>query len=184
MKKFTSFLVLAMVFLVASASAQQSRVILRSNTNYEVQVDSRTYDNTGTTTITDLTAGRHSVAVYQVVSKGIFGIGKKRNQLSFEQFDLRNNDVLIDVSQNGQVRISENGNYGSNNKRNRNDGNYGSDRDYGNNGGKYGNSEGKGRGHKYGHYKNKNNKNGKGNNKHGDDDDDDDYGKDHRRDND
>ena len=177
MKKFTTLLIAAMVVLVASASAQQARVILRSNTNYEVQVDGRTYDNTGTSTITDLPYGRHSVAVYQVVSKGIFGIGKKRNQLSFEQFDLRNNDVIIDVNQNGQVRVSENGNYGNNNQRNRNGG-------YNDNHGKYGNSEGKGRGHKYGHYKNKNKQYSKGNNKHHDDDDDDDYGKDHRRDND
>jgi hypothetical protein len=182
MKKIITFLVGAVVVFAASASAQSSRVILNSNTNYEVQVDGRTYNNRGTSTINDLYAGSHSVAVYQVVSKGIFGIGKKRNQVSFEQFNLRNNDVYIAVNPNGQVRISEEGNYGNKNYPNRNDG-------Y--NSGKYGNSEGKGRGHKYGHYKNKNGKYSNNSHKHhdhdNDDDDDDDgyYNKnDRRRDND
>lgn len=141
-----------MVF-VASASTQQSRVILNSNTNYEVQIDGRAYNSTGTSTITDLSLGAHTVSVYQVVSNGILGIGKKRNLLSSEQFNLGNNDVNIDVSQNGQVRISQNG-YNRNDNTNRNrDGGYNRSNDRDND--RYGKSEGKGKGHKYGHYKNK-----------------------------
>lgn len=176
MKKFITFFVAALVVFAASASAQRARVILNSNTNYEVQVDGRNYNNRGTSTIDDLNSGRHSVAVYQVISRGIFGIGKKRNLLSSEQFNLRNNDVYIAVNQNGQVRISENGYDGYSKSRRGND-------DYSH--GRYGNSEGKGRGHKYGHYKNKNDKYYKGNSRHReDDDDDDDYRNDRRGDND
>ena len=157
--------------LVASASAQQSRVILNSNTNYEVQIDGRAYNSTGTSTITDLSVGAHTVAVCQVVSNGILGIGKKWNLLSSQQFNLGNNDVNIDVSQNGQVRISQNGYNGNNNtNRNRNGGyNDRNDNDDRN----YGRSEGKGKGHKYGHYKNKKDKNYKGNHQRDYDHDDD-----------
>jgi hypothetical protein len=163
MKKLTGFLAAALMIVVGSASAQQSRVILHSNTNYEVQIDGHAYNRVGTSTINDLSAGSHTVSVYQVISKGIFGIGKKRNQLSFERFNLYNNDVNIAVDQNGQIRIYEN-NYNGKSNRHRDD-------DYSN--GKYGKSEGKGNGHKYGHYKNKHNK---GNQKHEHDDD---YDNDH-----
>jgi hypothetical protein len=171
MKKFTSFLIAGLMVLVASASAQQSRVILNSNTNYEVQIDGRAYNSAGTSTITDLSVGAHTIAVYQVVSNGIFGIGKKKNLLSSEQFNLGNNDVNIDVSQNGQVRISQNGYNGNNNTNRNRNGSYNEDRNDDNS--RYGKSEGKGRGHKYGHYKNKKGKNNHGNQKHDYDHDDD-----------
>jgi hypothetical protein len=196
MKKFTSFLIAGLMILVASASAQQSRVILNSNNNFEVQIDGRAYNSAGTSTITDLSVGAHTVAVYQVVSNGIFGIGKKRNLLSSEQFNLNNNDVTIDVSQNGQVRISQNGYNGNNNTNRNRNGGYNTNRrddndnnstDRNRNGGydsrnddngNYGKSEGKGKGHKYGHYKNKKGKNNNGNQRR-----DDDHVDDRRRDN-
>jgi hypothetical protein len=175
MKKFTSFLIAGLMVFVASASAavQQARVILNANTNYEVQIDGRTYNSNGTSTITDLATGNHTVAVYQVVSNGVFGIGKKRNLISSEQFNLGNNDVTIDVNQNGQARISQNGYNGNNNNdRDRNGGYNGQHSDKG----EYGRSEGKGKGNKYGHYKDKKGKNKKQKSNHDDDDDDDNRG--------
>lgn len=164
MKRFTSLVVAALIVLVTSATAQQSRVILNSNSNYEIQIDGRNFNGAGTSTITDLLPGVHTVSVYQVVSNGILGIGKKRNLLSTQQFNLGSNDVRIDVSQDGQLQISQNG-YNSNNDRVQNtNGGY---RDKtGSENGRYGKSEGKGKGNKYGHYKNKN-KN-KQHNKHDD----------------
>ena len=163
--------------LAAAASARQARVVLQSNTTDEVQIDGRTYNGRGTSTINDLPAGQHSVAVYRVTSKGIFGIGKKRSQISYEPFTLRDEDVNIAVNQDGRVRISQDGYYGKNkDNRRKND-------DFNN--GQYGKSEGKGRGHKYGHYKNKNGKYAVKNHKHHDDnDDDEDDRNDRRRDND
>lgn len=176
MKKISALLVASLLVLVFSASAQ--RVILNSQNNYEISIDGRNYNGNTNTIITDLAQGTHTLQVYQVVSNGILGIGKKRNLISSQQFMLRNYDVNINVDQYGRARIDENGGYGNNGNRypnnqgnntnypnNRN--NYPTqrdrrdddhDRDYDhrqNNGGKYGNSEGKGKGHKYGHYKNK-----------------------------
>lgn len=159
MKKFTSFLIAGLMVLVTSASAAglQARVILNANTNYEVQIDGRTYNSTGTSTITDLSTGTHTVSVYQVVSNGVFGIGKKRNLISSEQFNLGNNDVTIDINQNGHARIYQSGYNNNNNDRDRNGTYNGQNTERG----EYGRSEGKGKGNKYGHYKDKKAKNKK-----------------------
>lgn len=161
MKKIMTFLFASMLVVMVTASANASQVILYSQTNYEINIDGRVYNNgVGTTTISDLVQGNHSVEVYQVVSNGIFGIGKKRNLLSSQQFTLGNNDVRIDVNQNGQARISQNGyNNGGNNKGG-----------YNNNGGPGNSDWGHQQGKKKGHFKNKKNKNHK--------DNDDDYDRD------
>jgi hypothetical protein len=172
MKKISALLVASLLVLVFTASAQ--RVVLTSQNNYEISIDGRNYN--GNTTITDLGQGNHTLQVYQVVSTGILGIGKKRNLISSQQFTLRNYDLNIDVDQNGRARIYEsgrNGNTGTRypndrypNRRDRNDDrnhdrhedHHDDDRDYRSGKGRYGKSEGKGKGHKYGHYKNKKNK--------------------------
>lgn len=169
-----------MIIFVSSVSAQQGRVVLTSNTNYEVQIDNRIYNDHASTTLTTLAPGSHTVAVYQVVSRGIFGIGKKRNQLSFEQFILGNDNLNIAVNQNGQIRISRE-NYSGKNSQSKRDRDYNSNRHGGNE--DYGKSEGKGIGHKYGHYKNKKNK-GYHKREHDDDDDDHDEHHDNRGKND
>lgn len=141
------------MLLLTSATAQQSRVTLNANTNYEVQIDGRNYNNTGTSTITNLATGSHAVSVYEVVSNGILGIGKKRNLISTQQFNLGTGDVTIDVNQNGQLRISQNGYNGNNNNDRDRDGRYNRNNDDDKD--RYGKSEEKGNGNKYGHYKNK-----------------------------
>ncbi|MEO6406211.1 MAG: hypothetical protein ABIY51_07040 [Ferruginibacter sp.] len=158
MKKFSSLLLAGMLLFAISASASQ--VILNSRTGYEINIDGRVYNNgVGQTAITDLYQGAHTVNVYQVVSNGVFGIGKKRNLISTQQFNLGASDVYIDVDQNGQVRINQNG-YGNNNQ-NRNGGynNNNNNGGYDNRGNSPGNSAwGHQQGKKKGHYKNKKNK--------------------------
>ncbi len=168
MKKMLTFVFAGMLALMVTASANAAQVILNSQTNYEINIDGRVYNNgVGTTTITDLAQGAHSIQVYQVVSNGLFGIGKKRNLISSQQFNLGNSDLRIDVDQGGQVRINQNG-YDNNTNRNRNGG-YNND---GNNTGVGpGNSDwGHQQGRKNGHNKNKKNKKNNGN--HRDDDND------------
>lgn len=196
MKKISTLLVAGLLVLLFSASAQ-SRVILTSQNNYEVNIDGRNYTNSNVT-ISDLSQGTHSLQVYQVVSNGILGIGKKRNLITSQQFTLRNYDLKINIDQNGRARINENGRNGNTGTRYPNNNNYPNTNNYPNNRNdypdrtdrddhdndhdndkweknekKYGKSEGKGRGNKYGHYKNKKNrqnsqsKNNNGNNRRG-----------------
>lgn len=97
----------SLLVLGVSAAAREPQVILNSDNNYEVKIDGRTYSGNNTT-IPNLGQGYHSVEVYQL-SKGVFGIGKKRTQTSASGFELSNNDVYINVDQNGQLRINESG---------------------------------------------------------------------------
>ncbi len=163
MKKILTFLFAGMLVLMVTASANAAQVILNSQTNYEINIDGRVYNNgVGSTTITDLNQGAHTINVYQVVSNGLFGIGKKRNLVSTQQFNLGTSDMYIDVSQSGQVRINQNG-YGNNTNRNRNGG-YDNNNSAGPGNSDWGHEQGK----KKGHYKNKKNKQ----HKHNDDNDD------------
>ncbi len=153
-----------MVF-AASAADRQPQVIINSTNDFDVKIDGILYSG-NSTSIPNLSNGMHTVQVYQVKNgTGILKVIKKRELISTTQFELRNNDVQINVDRNGQVRINQSG-YGSNNDRDwrRNQDNNNNrdieddDSRYDNrNGNRNGNSS-NGRGNKYGHYKNKDKK--------------------------
>ena len=157
MKKI--YLLLTIGLFAATMSATAQKVILRVDNNYDVSIDGRNYE--GNATIPGLAAGGHTVNVYEV-KKGFLGIGKKRTLVSTSNFDLRNNDVTIDVDQYGQARITEQGNYNTQNRRldrttDRNaDGSY--DRNAEKKGKGYGPHNNPGKGNKYGLYKDKTSK--------------------------
>lgn len=149
MKKFSIFIVSAL--LAATISAKAQSVTLRISANYDVSIDDRYYENNEA--VPALSSGTHSVKVYEV-RPGFLGIGKKRTFVSSSNFELRNNDILIEVNQNGQLRINESGNNnttGQNRDRNNDgDGNNGYQKKNGKGYGPYNNP---GRGNKYGLYK-------------------------------
>src|SRR5258705_13981108 len=153
MKKIILFGLVAMLAFAMSAAAQ-SRVTLRISRNYEVTIDGHRY--TGNTTVSNLGYGYHQVDVYSTSGPFIF---KRRTMIGSSSFDLRNGDATINVDQNGQLRINQNG-YGRNGRDNNDYGDRTYDgrgnRDNGNGYGPYNNP---GRGHKYGLYKNKKNRN-------------------------
>jgi len=151
MKKI--YLLLAVGILAATISTSAQNVVLRMDNNYDVSIDGRNYE--GNATIPNLGAGQHTITVY-AVKPGFLGIGKKRTQVSSSSFELRNNDVTIDVDQNGQLRINQMGNSTTQNRRydERNtDGNY--EQNDERNGGGYGPYNNPGKGNKYGLYKDK-----------------------------
>ena len=165
MKKFYIFI--AVVLFSATISAYGQQVILRFSKNYEVSIDGRYYEYNET--VPTLNYGQHEIKLYEV-EPGFLGLGKRRVLANTSSFELRNNDVIIEVDQNRRLRISQVGN--NNNTRNQQDNrNYDrtNDRngDYNNqqNGKGYGPYNNPGRGHKYCLYK-------KGNSKKHDKDDD------------
>lgn len=172
MKKI--YLFLAVTLLAATISVSGQSVILRISNNYEVNIDGRYYG--ANETVPALSYGQHTVKLYEV-KPGVLGIGKKRTLLSTRNFELRNNDVTIQVDQNGQLRIDEAGNYNTqtgNRDRNGNvnDG-YDNERTGQKKNGKgYGPYNNPGRGHKYGLYKNKKGKKNNTNHDRGNEGDD------------
>jgi hypothetical protein len=169
MKKYVLFAVAALLAFTLNAAERLSQVTLRADKNYDVVIDGQTYR--GNANI-PLSQGYHQVQVY---TRGGFII-KRRSLVSSSSFNLRNNDVMIDVDQNGQMRIfqdsySRNGRNGNYDDRNYDDRNYKGSR--GDNGRGWGPYDNPGRGHKYGLYKNKDKKNKKNHDKDWDDRDDD-----------
>lgn len=178
MKKIYLLTVVAFFVTVISATAQ--RVLLHLPSNYEVTIDDRYYVNNET--VNSISYGQHTVKLYQL-RPGILGIGKRRVLVNTSFFEMRNNDVNIDVDQYGQLRIYESGNYNdrsgnNNNNNNYPNGEYGNGRNNSrgncNNGNGYGPYNNPGRGHKYGLYKKHNNKHDKHERDDRDDDNDDD----------
>lgn len=161
MKKI--YLLLTIGLFVATISASAQNVILRLDDKYDVSIDGRNYANNST--ISTLDYGQHTVNVYEV-KKGFLGIGKKKELVSTSNFELRNNDVTIDVDQYGQLRINESGNYNTQNRRYDRTTDRSIDRDadrsYDRNeekkGKGYGPYNNPGKGNKYGLYKDKHNK--------------------------
>ncbi|MDZ4807748.1 MAG: hypothetical protein SGI96_05700 [Bacteroidota bacterium] len=153
MKKIYTFITAA--FLAATVSVSAQKVSLRVDNNYEVKIDGRNYGNNAV--IPGLSDGRHQVQLYSV-EKSFLGLGKRRTLVSTDRFDLRNNDVNINVDQYGKLSIRQAGDFNRRNgdNRTRDDNEYNGNKDNG-----YGRDNNPGRGNKYGHYKNKKSKKSK-----------------------
>jgi len=113
MKKIAVFIVSSFLLLTISASAQT--VTIRSNNNYDIRIDGRYY-NGNSASIPYLNPGYHDVQVYQVTSRGILGLGKRRTLVSSSRFYLGNNDVVINIDAYGQTRINQSGNWANGNR--------------------------------------------------------------------
>ena len=164
MKKLFTLVVAS--FVAIGVSARQPQVIVNSTEKYDVKIDGQ-FINGSSAVIPSLAQGTHTVEIYSV-SGGILGLGKKRTLVSSHQFNLRNNDVRIDVDQNGQARITEIGT--RDDRRIRDDRTYPNDGTYPSDGTVKNHGTLQGKGKKHGHYKNKNkgqkvNGNGKQKNK-------------------
>ena len=118
MKKISTFILAGLLTMAVSAAERQPMVTVNTTNDYEVQIDGQTYNNGNSGTIPNMVQGTHRVEVYQV-TKQLFG--KRRTLVSTSSFELRDNDVTINVDQNGQLRISQsrNGTDGTTTKRNR-----------------------------------------------------------------
>ena len=94
------------LLLTLSTMAADSRppsVTVKSNRNYEVVIDGRTYRNDNTIRLDRMRPGMHSIKVYER-SRGFFG---RMRLVSAKNFFVRNNDVRITVGYNGYVNIDE-----------------------------------------------------------------------------
>lgn len=155
MKKFITLLLGSVLVLTVSAQRQPT-VLINSYSDLEVRIDGNIYSKPSTNNsnmlIPNLTPGNHSLDVYRL-SRGFLGIGKKREMLSRTSFYLGNNDITINIDQNGYARINQRnpGRYNDIAK-----GNRGRDDNDWNNGNRYKKSKKikSNNGKKKGHYKN------------------------------
>ena len=125
---------LLLTLTTMAADSRPPSVVIKSNRNYEVVVDGRTYRNDNTIRLDRMRPGMHTIKVYER-GRGIFG---RMRLVSAKNFFVRNNDLRITVSYNGFVDIDERGYNG----RDRDDRRYDNDRDWDRNDRDYGKPRG------------------------------------------
>ena len=103
MKTILTFAAGLLLTLSTMAADRPPSVTIKSNRNYEVVIDGRTYRNDNTIRIDRMRPGMHSIKVYER-SRGIFG---RMRLVSAKNFFVRNNDLRITVNYSGYVDIDE-----------------------------------------------------------------------------
>jgi hypothetical protein len=94
---------LLLTLTTMAADTRPPSVTIKSNRNYEVMIDGRTYRNDNTIRIDRMRPGMHSIKVYER-GRGFFG---RMRLVSTKNFFVRNNDLRITVGYNGYVDIDE-----------------------------------------------------------------------------
>lgn len=121
MKKIFTLMLGLMCTLAMFASDRKPTVTVSAPRKFEIVIDGRHYmsNYSNMVTISNLFNGRHEIQIYQ--SKPGFFMARKK-LVAASSFQLRNNDVQINVSPFGQLQIVQSG-YGRDwNDRGRNDG--------------------------------------------------------------
>lgn len=103
MKTILTFAAGLLLTLSTMAADRPPSVTIKSNRNYEVVIDGRTYRNDNTIRLERMYPGMHSIRVYER-SRGFFG---RMRLVSAKNFFVRNNDLRITVNYNGYVDIDE-----------------------------------------------------------------------------
>jgi hypothetical protein len=105
MKKIFTLLTGILITLVTFA-ADRPTVTLRSNKNYEIVIDGKSYFSQygKVMNLSHLRSGRHSVQVFELDR---YRFRTTRKLVSASGFRLRNKDIAIVVDPRGNLRISE-----------------------------------------------------------------------------
>ena len=134
MKTILTFAAGLLLTLSTMAGDRPPSVTIKSNRNFEVVVDGRTYRNDNTIRLDRMRPGMHTIKVYER-TRGFFG---RVRLVSAKNFFVRNNDLRITVNYSGYVdidekRIDRRGRGWDDNDRNDRDWDRNDDRDYGRN---------------------------------------------------
>ena len=103
MKTILTFAAGLLLTLSTMAADRPPSVTIKSNRNFEVVVDGRTYRNENSIRLDRMRPGMHSIKVYER-SRGFFG---RMRLVSAKNFFVRNNDLRITVNYSGYVDIDE-----------------------------------------------------------------------------
>ena len=94
---------LLLTLTTMAADSRPPSVTIKSNRNFEVVIDGRTYRNDNTIRLDRMRPGMHTIKVYER-GRGFFG---RMRLVSAKNFFVRNNDLRITVGYNGFVNIDE-----------------------------------------------------------------------------
>jgi len=103
MKTILTFAAGLLLTLSTMAADRPPSVTIKSNRNFEVVVDGRTYRNDNSIRLDRMRPGMHTIKVYER-TRGLFG---RVRLVSAKNFFVRNNDLRITVNYSGYVDIDE-----------------------------------------------------------------------------
>lgn len=103
MKTFLTFVAGLLLTVTTMAADRPPSVTIKSNRNFEIVVDGRTYRNDNAIRLERMRPGMHTIRVYER-GRGFFG---RMRLVSAKNFFVRNNDLRITVNYNGYVDIDE-----------------------------------------------------------------------------
>jgi hypothetical protein len=103
MKTILTFAAGLLLTLSTMAADRPPSVTIKSNRNFEIVVDGRTYRNDNTIRLDRMHPGMHNIKVYER-GRGFFG---RMRLVSAKNFFVRNNDLRITVNYSGYVDIDE-----------------------------------------------------------------------------
>ena len=103
MKTILTFAAGLLLTLSTMAADRPPSVTIKSNRNFEIVVDGRTYRNDNTIRLDRMHPGMHSIKVYER-GRGFFG---RMRLVSAKNFFVRSNDLRITVNYSGYVDIDE-----------------------------------------------------------------------------
>ena len=103
MKTILTFAAGLLLTLSTMAADRPPSVTIKSNRNYEIVVDGRTYRNDNSIRLERMRPGVHTIKVYER-SRGLFS---RVRLVSAKNFFVRNNDIRITVNYSGYVNIDE-----------------------------------------------------------------------------
>lgn len=110
MKKI--FTLIAGLLMAAAVFAADHRpsVMVRSSKNYKIVIDGRSFfTNSNTIRLDNFYVGRHTIKVYEM-RRGYFG--RRERLVDAAAFEVRRNDVMINVDFFGNISIRERRSYG------------------------------------------------------------------------
>ena len=103
MKTILTFAAGLLLTLSTMAADRPPSVTIKSNRNFEVVIDGRTYRNDNSIRLDRMRPGMHTIKVYER-TRGLFG---RVRLVSAKNFFVRNNDLRITVNYSGYVDIDE-----------------------------------------------------------------------------
>jgi hypothetical protein len=105
MKKIFTLVLGLMLAAAMFAADRRPTVTVTSAKKYDIVIDGRHYtSNYGTISISNLFSGRHDIQVYEM-NRHFFM--RTKSLVASSVFQLRNNDVQINIDRFGQLQISQ-----------------------------------------------------------------------------
>jgi len=105
MKKIFTLAIGSLFALSLMAADHKPSVTVKSNGNYQLVIDGKSYRSDNYIDLSNLYPGYHSIKVYEVNKHRFF---KKRAKLvSSSDFTVKGNDIVINIGRFGKIDIDE-----------------------------------------------------------------------------